>query len=331
MTTLAIIGGGIAGHGLLYTLKKSGKKFDKILLFYSDSFASTCSLRSTAIVAPRGISAGVSPLGDLLHQSFLHFKQHVEDEKPAGVKKVTQYTGAVTKLEQFKKRYPEGEMKTEVGGINLFSPTYFALEEAFMIDPPVYLDWLGREAKLTLPVELINDFVVQIDPGEVHTLKTVNQASYFADHIVFAGGAANRYWRELSMDKSWQSSRPVQGVYLEFPQIDLSLDSFSLTLEGQNLIYDKSLRRLLVGSTTEDGFLEVTQLTKLTEIYQSLQTRLQIQLPPFENATVKIGLREKASKREPFFKHHANLSLLGGFYKNGFSLGLYLGKQWAKR
>ncbi len=84
MTTIAIIGGGIAARSLLYVMAKKNIR-EKVLVFYSDSFAFPCSLHSTAIVAPRGVSTGHSALGDNLYEGFVRFSRHVEEDFPRGV------------------------------------------------------------------------------------------------------------------------------------------------------------------------------------------------------------------------------------------------------
>jgi glycine/D-amino acid oxidase-like deaminating enzyme len=130
LTTIAIIGAGIAGQTLIYTLAKEGKKFAKILLFDSDTFAPTCALRSTAIVAGRGVSSGLSDLGDLLCASFQSFVQHVFQDAPDGVYPIKQYTGAQTKLDQFQKRYPQGSLTSSIDQLQFRSEFYLAIEDA---------------------------------------------------------------------------------------------------------------------------------------------------------------------------------------------------------
>src|SRR5690349_14322470 len=119
----------------------------KILVFYSDNFAFPCSLHSTAIVAPRGISTGHSALGDELVQSFDRFERHVKEDRPLGVHEVPQYTGAITKLESFQKRYPVGSKVTSIGNVGLNEEVYFAEEKSYLIRPRDYMDWLLKESR----------------------------------------------------------------------------------------------------------------------------------------------------------------------------------------
>jgi hypothetical protein len=317
LTTLAIIGGGIAGRSLIYALAKAPKTFSKIYLFDSDAFAHTCSLRSTAIVAPRGVSSGHSELGDLIFAAFQTFSKHVVKDSPRGVFPITQYTAALSKLDQFQKRYPAGEIKKDFPHFSLKSEMYLAIEAAYLIDPKMYLDWLLQDSQ----VVVINDFVTNI---QEQSLKTQNGEEFTFDHLVYAGGVHNQSFAFKTKAKC------VQGSYLEFTDVNFGTESFSLTLEGDNLIYHAHTQKLLIGSTSQEVQHEWPMKDELRVIYQRLVSHIELKLPNFDHAMIKTGLREKAPKRTPYLVSEGHQSRLGGFYKNGYSLGLHLGEKLAR-
>lgn len=331
MTTLAIIGGGIAGRSLLFALAKTAQHFDKILFFYSDSFASPCSTNSTAIVAGRGISRGISPLGDKLMAGFAEFTQQVASNHPKGVTPLIHYHGADDKLEQFRKRYPDAKEAKLAGELSLTHELSIAAEPAFMIDPTTYLDWLLEIARQQLVIEVIEEFVVEIDPREMVHLKTQSGLEFCVDELVLTCGAAGVYWKNFFDSSKLQSSKSVQGSYLEFLEVDLGLESFSVTLKGDNLIYDSVRRRLLMGSTTQEVCHQLAPPSELHAIYQRLQSLLQVKLPAFELGKIKVGLREKASKREPYLIQQGAITAIGGLYKNGYSLGPLMAQEFIKK
>lgn len=314
LTTLAIIGSGILGRSLIYTLAKERKSFEKIVLFHSDTFAFPCTLHSTAIVAPRGVTAGHSKLGDEILEGFKVFSDHVKLDRPVGVETITQYTGASTKLETFRQRYPNGNMVKEF----LLHETYVATEEAFLIDPKTYGDWLLNEALFMDKdhIEVIQDFVTEVDEQERLHVKTHNGLNLSFDKIVFACGNYNRFW------KPSKTSKPVQGSYFEFNDVDLKKDSFSLTLDGDNLIWNKPLKRLLIGSTSTETNHLLHPSNELEEVYERLAKAVDFKLPQMGLGVVKVGLREKASKREPYIVQEGRKIFAGGLYKNGFTLSL---------
>lgn len=328
MTTLAIIGGGIAGRSLIYALAKGKKTFSKIILFDSDDFAQTCAFRSTAIVAARGVSSGHSDLGDLLMAAFASFTQHVEEDQPSGIFPITQYTGAYTKLDQFQKRYPDGEVVQSTEHFLLKAPTYLAYESAYMVDPGIYLPWLKSQAS---DVEWKNQFVTQVEKCD-HGFEITTQAleKFQVDEVVFAGGNYNRFWKPVA-SAGVQKSQPVQGAYLEFENCFLGDESFSLTLEGDNLVYHAHSQKILIGSTTESTHVLVGVEQPLHDIYYRLEERLEIGLPPLEEGMIKVGLREKSTKRRPYLEKNENGWWLGGYYKSGYSLGIHLGQELARK
>lgn len=320
MTTLAIIGGGIAGRSLIYALAKQKKTYSKILLFDSEVLAHTCSLNSTAIVASRGVSEGHSALGDLLVDGFKTFSEHVENDLPQGVWRVIQYTGASKKLEQFKQRYPNGEDKKEFIHFKLKKSQYVTSEVAYLIDPKIYLQWMTKE--FPPEVEIRNDFVTKI---ESHQLMTQNAETYSFDHLVFAGGVHNQNWEFKT------AAKKAQGAYYSFKNVDHGSVSFSLTIDGDNFIYHAHSETLLIGSTTLEVSHEWPQREDLKTIYLRLSEKLDLNLPPLEEGEILVGLREKASKRMPYIMTEGHFSRIGGFYKNGFSLGLHVAQKLAEK
>ncbi len=318
MTTLAIIGGGIAGRSLLYALAKEKNLFSEIILFESD-FASACSLNSTAVVASRGVTLGHSPLGDKLYHAFQTFVKHTQEDKPDGVEKTHQYTGGCSQIEALKVRYPRGSMTSRFEGLELTNEFYISREDGFIIEPLVYLEWLKSEAQKKLTINRVKDYVIQVTKGERTSLKTQGGEVFEADTVVFTTGAYTRFWKP-------QLSRPIQGSYLEFLNIDLGCDSFSLTLEEENLVYHRLQKKMLMGSTTHKVGHELSDEGELMSIHSRWQGRLKRALPAFKEGQIKVGLREKAAKREPYLIFEGKTVFMGGFYKNGFSLGLMMSR-----
>jgi glycine/D-amino acid oxidase-like deaminating enzyme len=306
LTTIAIIGGGIAARSLLYMMAKKNIR-SKILIFYSDKFAFPCSLHSTAIVAPRGISTGHSPLGDELVQGFDRFQRHFQEDHPEGVITVPQINGALTKIEAFTKRFPDGK---ETDGM------YLAHEEAFLVRPKDYLDWLLKEAKKKLDVEVVSDFVTEVH-GE--KIRTIDGKEFHAEKIFFTTGVQNELW-------CGKKTKSVQGSYLEFQDVSGEA-SFSLTLEGNNLIFDQERKTLLIGSTTKESALYLPPEKTLLQVYEFLKERWSFPLPEFSQGIIRTGLREKGPKREAYVVREGNHITIGGLYKNGYRLSLHLAEK----
>lgn len=332
MTTLAIVGSGIVGRSLLYNLTAVNFSVDEVILVDSSSFARPCSLYSSAIVAPRGVTRGHSALGDLIVDGFERFAAHVRDLRPDGVYPTNQFTGGFTKLSQLKLRYPGGTMTTSVGGIGIARESYMAREEAFMVDPSVYLEWLLSEAKKKIRVTEVNDFVIDYEEGRDDvTLRTHGGKEFRASHVVFATGATSRFWARKFPVSLLTTSRPVQGAFLQFQGVNWDLPAFSLTFEGHNVVYRKEALQLLLGSTTHECLHEIPPLAELHLMYDFVKTNLDLNLPSIEQGRVIVGVREKAKKRAPYLFTEGRVSFLGGLYKNGYILSLKMTRTLADR
>lgn len=323
MTTLAIIGSGILGRSLIYSLAKEKKPLGEITLFYSDNIVSPCTYHSTAIVAPRGLSVGLSPLGDMLMDGFRVFSEHVKLDKPAGVEKIRQYTVATKKIDEFKKRYPAAVP----GKTFLKSEALVATDDAYLIEPKTYSDWLLAEAKNQITI--IEDFVTEVDEKDSVLVKTLNGKELTFDKVIFAGGSYNAFWKNVAPESKLKTSKSVQGSYFEFTDVNWEMDSFSLTLDGDNIIWNKLFNKLLIGSTSLETNHLLPPHKALGDIYQRLGTLCDLNLPPLHKALIKVGLREKAQKREPYIVTAGKKYFLGGLYKNGFSLALKIARNFS--
>lgn len=313
MTTLAIVGGGIAGRSLLYALAKEKGLVSKVHLFESPEFFHPCSLRSTAIVAPRGVSEGHSPLGNLLMEGFQTFKQHALFDDPDGVTPITQFTASSEKVPEFKLRYPHGSETNELTYLKLKKSVYLATENGFMIHPEVYLDYLLKKASQNLPLTVVQDLVTDVVPGSQVRLGTQKGESFLFDRVIMAGGVANAYFG--------QKSQAVQGSYLRFEAPQFGPTPFSITINGDNLIYLPN-QYLLIGSTSMVTTHEMEPFRELRKVYGRIKSWVELKLPSIDAAETVVGLREKATKRMPYIKQEDKMIFFGGLYKNGFSLAL---------
>lgn len=322
MTTLAIIGSGLVGKSLIYSLAKEQKQFEKITLFSSDNILPPCTLSSTAIAAPRGTTPGLSELGDLLVAGFETLKDHIELNRPHGVQEITQYSAATFKTEQFIKRYPEAKSDKTF----LKTPALMIQEPAYMFDPKSYTDWLLNEAMLLKPdhIEVIDDLVLELTEGERVHLKTLNGRNLAFDKVVFAGGNYNRFWKDLLPESKLKSSKPAQGSYFEFQNVNWTHPSFSLTLDGDNIVWNAPFKRMYVGSTTEDVCHFLPSKNELHEIYSRLKEKTSLDLPAVADGIIRTGLREKAQRREPYLVSGEKVCFIGGMYKNAFTLSIQM-------
>src|SRR5690606_20105639 len=89
-------------------------------------------------------------------------------------------------------------------------------------------------------------------------LKTQNGGDFASNKLVVAAGSYNRFWSGQSQGKKLKSLKTVQGCFLEFDNVDILRPSFSLSYEGDNLIWNSHHRRLLIGSTSLEASHELS-------------------------------------------------------------------------
>jgi len=328
LTTLAIIGNGLASHSFLFQLSLLKKnQFEKILIFEHDSFAPPCSFSTTAVASLRGTKSGLSELGDLIVEGFKDFENLVQAFSPEGVEKAIQYNGMIQCSDQFQRRFDDLKLTNEVQEVKLTKDFYLSTEEAFVINPEKYLAWMLKQSRKNLSFDLRKDFILEVFLDEGWKLKGNSGEVFAADQIVFCGGAYHRFWQTLFPGSILESSKVVPGSYVLFEKIKWEKESFSLTLEGMNLVYRKNDGQLLLGSTSSEGHIYLSKELELKKIYDFFKAHLILEFPEFSGGKVIVGMREKAKKRMPYIYSKEGVHFLGGFYKNGFTVSHLMAKK----
>ncbi len=326
MRTLGIVGGGIVGKSLLFSLAiENRQKYDRVIIFESEAFAPSCTLRSTAIVAARGVLPGISPLGDLIHQGILAFRDHVKEYAPRGVYPITQINSALTKEDAFYRRYKENFKADKVNNLSFNQELPLFVEQAQYVNAFEYCQWLYEEAQKRMDVIRVNDFVTEIN--QELDVKTLNGENFKFDHLILAGSIKNKLWSTLVENPKLTRSKTVKGSFLSFSNVDWGKESYSLSIDDLNCIYRAQSQELLIGATSEQSEIYGTdELNSLVPIYEFFSKVVDRKLPPLPSATLITGMREKSSKREPYLGREGNISYIGGLYKNGFTLSLKMAK-----
>lgn len=330
MSTFIVLGAGLAAENFIYFLGKSDSSIHSVIQLSSDAFYPACSLRSTAIVASRGVSTGHSELGDLLVASYERFKTHVLEDSPAGIYQGIQWTGAGIKISEFTKRHPDAQEQDSIKELDLkFSKKlYVTSEPCFIIDPEIYLKWLRDQSKIKIErhEEVITE--IKFSQGEWE-VGTSSGKTYRATYLFSGLGNYHRFWKEnYPVTSGIQSSKPVQGSYLVYSGVDLGERPFSLTMDGNNFIYHPWTKKMIIGSTTINCSHLLPDEKGLQTIDQNLRELFpEWSWPAFSEGQILTGLREKAQGRRPYLEIHENAVLSGGYYKNGYSLGPYLAEK----
>ncbi len=338
-----IIGGGISTYVFLDSFLEKIPKGDRVVHLKGEDMAPSCSLNSTAICCLQGVQKGVSPLGDLLIESYSLASSFFEKERPEGVVKGKQYNqceldGKNSVLE-YERRFKKVDDLKLLGPFdNPLSPKKGKVWDAYFIDPPVYLKWFSKRVKKKAKDKGVNflelyDFVtgVSYDPKDGFILETHAEAFFKADQLILATGAYSKLMKDFLPDQylPLEKAKVVSGSYLVFNDIEpdfKSDESFCITYKGHNFIYQHWKKCFLIGGTTDsndEGALKAPQITKLKEMYDVGRGELKLPLPSFEKGEKLVGLRQKGIKRMPFWgplgKEEDNIYGIFSLYKNGYT------------
>lgn len=298
---LIIVGYGIAARCLLQEMAKDAKFHNKnILVLHHEDFFKPCSLNTTSVVCLSDIQKGISPLGDMIVDSFELASSY--------------YRGLASDVVECAKQFSLKKDEKE----NIIKKEY----EAFFIHPEKLLLEMEGDYKNLLKLTFLKQFVSDLVEDNASTLVTTNEGDFRTRDVVVAAGAWSNFLQKDIQNDDLNRSKFVSGSYLIFEDVDYGQESFSYSYGHFNIIYKSYSQELLIGGTTVKENIEAPSVTELLEQYTTFQTLLdgEILLPPFECAKIKTGIRHKGRKRMPYFGEvRKGLYLMSGLYKNGFS------------
>ncbi len=317
MNDLIIIGNGIAANCFLWELQKQNRKMS-ILKIHSENLAPSCSLNSTSIISLRGVTKGISPLGDELFESYQLAESFIQAENPDGVAPSKFYSICEEEeKEEYLRRFGSFEdiefpaLKEKFSG---------KIWDGYIIDAEKFLSFLQRKAQdshtsisaLITSTEITEEGV---------TVSTLEGKTYSARRLLICAGAYTKIYESLyPVHNAIKGSQSVPGAYLEKGSVDLGQKSYVVTRGRENLIYLAETKTLKIGTTIQKNGIEAADFAKLNEIYENFQDIFKEELPNISNFEVKVGLRQKGVKRMPFYgKVAPNVFALISLYKNGFT------------
>ncbi|MEC8623349.1 MAG: FAD-dependent oxidoreductase [Bdellovibrionota bacterium] len=338
-----IIGGGISTYVFLDSFLEKVPKGHRVVHIKGQDMAPSCSLNSTAVCCLQGTQKGVSPLGDLLVESYALASSFFEKEHPEGVVKGKQYNqcelDGKNSVIEYERRFKSVDDLKALGPFkNPLTPQKGKVWDAYFIDPAVYLKWFSKRVKKKAKDRGINylefyDFVTDItyDLNEGIILETHSEAFFKADQLILATGAYSKLMKGFlpGQYEQLEKAKVVSGSYLVFENTGSDFkyeESFCIAYKGHNFIYQHWNKCFLIGGTTDsndEGALKAPQVVKLKEMYDVGKNELKLPLPPFEKGKTPVGLRQKGIKRMPFWgplgKEKDNIYGILSLYKNGYT------------
>jgi hypothetical protein len=336
---LLVVGNGLAAQTLLFDLIKSSEIEDmncqnfSIAQIYAEDLAPACSTRSTSTISLNGIEDGVSELGDTLRKGFFAFESFYNEYSLPFIESVNQFITATdkVKLEALKRRYKNlipiknESLSRSFDGVKLSS---------YIVDPNQMSNWFNSEIERS-NIHRVEDFLMKFDINsegiiESHTHK--GEIIKSRKILLCTGAYHSIFSAFFPLSTLKVNHQVVAGSYL---QKKVSLPKgFILTIDGHNLLYRKSDQHLVLGSASQKGPIQTSDLSVLNNIFHQMKDLCMFDLGHFEDFKVINGLRHKASKRIPicgFLDESKKIGIINGLYKNGYSLPFYFSKLMARQ
>lgn len=316
MTRLLVVGEGIGATAFLNALVRTGKvdNFSSITQIASESLAPATSLRSTGIAALRGTREGLSPLGNEQVAHWRATEQLLEREQWAGLARIELQSWVYT--EKSHRRY--GHLpQSQAPVLPMKIPArYVSREEGWIVTPEVLLKSMPLP-----PLKKLTTLVTQLVPRQGEWVATVLGGEEFVfDKVVLATGVWSEWMRELVSETPLMNLRSYQGSYYQWQSKAFGEKSFSLIIEGANLVYEATAGRLLLGATSvADEWSFVADQKALREVWDKFHHYCDVELPPLESAAIRTGLRPQTRARTPWVGElRPGLFAFNGLYKTGW-------------
>ena len=322
---VAVIGSGIAGQMLIYNLLKA-KNLQKLDWYSADSFAPACSSSTTSIVRRSGITSGVSPLGDLLLESFEAFESLYESDKhlQACIDKSLHYELYPHDDEKLLERYPP-----QADSEPLFSRVDYktSSEQVYVVYPMRFKKYILDQFQNSGLGHLYSELVVEVKENKDSIFIQSQSETREYDYVFSAVG-----WNYAAYYQHPKFKNHVSGHYLElsahFLDSELTQDSWSLSIDKINFIFRKKSQCLLVSAVNKQSIELLGSPSELGALYENAQQLFPTwNWPKLNSENLKVGVRVKGQKRYPISEwttpRHASLN---GLYKNGFSYAVKLSK-----
>lgn len=338
---LAIIGAGIAG---LLTAREilESDLVDECVLFDAGDFAPGCSLGSTAVINRSGIQRGLSPLGDLLVDSYFLAVNFFKEKNYPEVEFVPHlHLATEAKRHSLFKRFSyQGVGKLHAPFNELFIDSGPVFEdETLLIKPDIFLARLMQELKANPKFRFQKAVIEKVTPTAEITLATGELQSF--SRVILCLGGARVAWREHFFKdfdrRNLRVTQEVTGFAISYIGVELGNSSFCFSLDQKNLIYRSLEKEVWLGGTSQKrGELcpDWKQLKEQEEVFLNFLHPKHREKFASAKKTVRGGLREKGQARQPWMAPLSDQVFeIHGLYKNGYTLafsGALKALEWLK-
>lgn len=322
---LLILGSGICAQSILFELSKSNR-FDLDTLSIgqvsNNALTAPCSLNSTSVVSLSGTTKGMSPLGDLIVDSYHYTVDLIRPDFSSDFHPAKQYFI----YDERKDRAQFLRRNKEISDQRIFDFDFQGnCEDCYILDNESLLHNIN-ERITALNITNIQDTIVDISKDKTVTLMSGKRLS--GKKIICALGAYSNHFIKNMDNDHLNRSKVVPGDYLIFKDLDLGPESLVITMGHFNLVYRAYSKTVLIGGTSLKDEWCAVDYVELRPLYDFFKKIIK-QLPDFSTGEIKTGLRHKGRRRRPFLGELSDsIYSFHGVYKNGFTFSFCMSNKF---
>lgn len=308
---IAVIGSGIAAHALIFHLEKSFPQL-KITCYSASHLIPPCSISTMAVVTLRETTYGLSPLGDLIYDSYFAFEKFFIENKPLGVEQTTEEQWwdpmNVRKNDKFERRFKNIGRFQESKFLKLKSKLVGATYPCYVINPGEFLKGLQEKSK----TKFIQALVTDVKNKELTFLS--GEKKKF-DLVFDCTGFMSNFNHGEKFQAFKQKKTDLGGAFCSI-NFESGPTSWSVGFNDYHLIYRASDKKLLVGAYNEQNSVLAPKF-ELEDVIKDLENNFHLKI---HNPEFHLGVRVKTPRRMPFYEEVApETYAINGLYKYGFT------------
>lgn len=320
-----IIGAGVSASFLASQIPKGARS----LMISSPLLLPPSSFAAGALVSTYGAQKGMSPLGDIICESFDEFKNWASEQgemnglTAVDIEYFTPNNLDSKNIEKFKHRWNQK---------NIENDDYFlrVKDLGFIIEPNTFLDDLKSKSK---NIKTHDGFVSSINSFE-KSIALSNGVLFTFNKLIIASGAYHFLHQEMILKENLKKQKISFGSYLISTQENLGDLPFAYNFNNMNVIYNTQ-KELIIGATTQDEshfIADLSYFEKALNEVRDLFQKIGHEIPSFKNKHIKSGIRSKGPKRMPTMEWiNDDIFVCHHLYKNGFLFSPLAAKKFSAR
>ena len=329
MQDLFIVGGGVSTYYLLFLFSNLKLNSDwNITVFNKEDVFPSVPKDIYPIISLNGIEKGNSDLGDLLYESYGYFKDFQKNVYNFSIELDQHFLYPNFSIDNDDFNLRESRFIRRHGNSSLINKPYGSFNgkssHSFFVRPRDFYQTVVKMVKNNpkINLEFKNELILNVEEGDgIYTLVNEFDFKYQTRFLFMMQGAGSAFLNMNFLESTKLAKHKLSCGKIFVGNIDLGADSFILTYDKLNFLYDSKYQRCQFGQR-EFNIRSGNNLEQTLEFWSIIfGHNLSI-----SNIKEFRGFRDKGHRRRPsIFKKIDRDSCyvkLSGLYKNAWTISL---------